>query len=290
MSVDTGEAPVRALTAAGGQVAYASEAIATSEGTITRQTRLTGLDAATGAQTFQRTIPLAHDAPVALVLDPETSPTLDALGLPAGDLTFGDTDALTDRTGLRAGDHFFVVVNGGQPRRIEIAQGETFRTLAAKMNRALGRDGRAEARSASGNATLVVTPATGDRVELRAGAGTADALRQLGLEPGVAIPRPPRPSAGTRSVSDPLPVVALDLPVAVDLSDKGKAKASFDALDGVLRRIRLGYREISTDPTMVELRRQQSTPRNAAPGGGAAYYQAQAAAGQDALRRLGVLA
>lgn len=289
--VSTGATPVRALTAAGGQVAFAVEAIDLSAGGTLRQSRVKGVSALDGTALFDRVADIAPDGPAALSLEVDRSATLDALGLPAGVLRFGDTDVLTDRTGLRAGDHFFVSVNAGSPRRIDIAQGETFRTLAAKMNRVLGRDGRAEARTASGAVSLVVTPAQGDRVTLSAGRGVADALKQLGLEPGVAMARPPSSRPGARSVSDPPPMIALDLPRAVDLSDKTKAKAAADGFDGVLRRIRLGYREISDDPTMVELRRQQSQG-GAKPGGGAgvAYYQAQAAAGQDALRRLGVLA
>lgn len=292
-TVTTGAGTVRTLTAAGGQIAYATDALGSppaTGGAAALETRVRGLSASTGAPLYDRASAVAVDAPVALALEPNRSATLDALGLPAGDLLFGDTEKLTDRTGLRAGDHFFIAVNGGAQRRIDIAKDETFRTLAAKLNRVLGRDGRAEARTLSGNASLIVTPAAGDRVELRAGPGVADALKLIGMEPGVAIPRPATSAAGTRSVSDPPPVVALDIPATVDLSDRAKAKSAAEAFDGVLRRVRLGYREISDDPTMVEVRRQQGTSSKAKAGGSTAYYQAQAAAGEDALRRLGVLA
>lgn len=290
--------PIRAVTAAGGRVAYATDAdvvipaTQTTPETTGRQTRIIGLDAQNGAAVFNRGAPAASNGEVSMALSANASKSLDALGLPQGDLRFGDTSKLTDRTGLRAGDNFLVSVNGRADKKIEIAQGETLRTLAAKINRVLLRDGKTEVRTIKGNETLVITPFSGDRIELKAGAGVSDALKQLGLETAVAIPTPPVRKAGTRSISDPPPVIALEIPTSGDVSDKAKAKATADAFDGVLRRIRIGYREISDDPTQVALRKQIADGQNKKTGSSAAiaYYQQQAANGQDALRKLGVLA
>jgi hypothetical protein len=288
---------IRSLTAAGGQVAYATDdvvtipATATAAATTGRETRLIGLSAQTGAAAFDRGAPANATGPIAITLSATTSKSLDALGLPEGDLLFGDTFSLTDKTGLRAGDNFSIEVNGNRAKKIEIVQGETMRTLAAKLNRVLLRDGKAEVRTSKGVESLVITPNAGDRLELKAGAGVSDALKQLGLDVGVAIPRPIKSAAGTKSVSDPPPVIALEIPTSADVSDKAKAKSLAESFDSTLRRIRIGYREISTDPTQVELRKQ--TAQGAKKGGsstGVAYYQAQAAAGQEALRRLGVYA
>lgn len=289
---------IRSVTASGGQVAFATEdtvaipATATAAATTGRETRLVGLSAQTGAAAFNRAAPANATGQVAIAFSGASSKSLDALGLPEGDLLFGDSFSLTDKTGLRAGDNFSVAVNGNTAKKIEIVQGETLRTLAAKLNRVLLRDGKAEVRSVKGVENLVITPNAGDRVELKAGAGVSDALKQLGLDVGVAIPRPPKAAAGTKSVLDPPPVIALEIPIGSDVSDKGKAKILADSFDGVLRRIRIGYREISTDPTQVELRRQTaaSSNRNTSSSAGIAYYQQQAAAGQEALRRLGVIA
>jgi hypothetical protein len=289
--------PIRALTAAGGQVAFATDdsviipATATTPEKTGRETRVIGLSALTGAAAFNRAAPPSADGQVAIALSANTSKSLDAMGIPEGQLLFGDTSKLTDRTGLRAGDSFTIVVNDRAPKKIEIAQGETFRTLAAKLGRALLRDGKAEVRTTKGVESLVITPTAGDRIELKAGPGVTDALKQLGLDAAVAIPRPPIAKAGTKSVSDPPPVVALEIPIKGDVSDEAKAKSLADEFDGVLRRIRIGYREVSTDPTQVALRKQTASNKNkSASSTGIAYYQQQAAAGQEALRRLGVSA
>jgi hypothetical protein len=294
----SGEA-IRALTAAGDQVAYATEAVTvtpangSTPASTTRESSIVGLDADTGVQAFSRTAPQLVDAPISIALAPTVSESLDSMGIPQGALSFGISDALTDRTGLRTGDQFSVIVNGGSEKKITIAQGETMRTLAAKLNRVLMRDGTAEARSLKGIESLVITPKAGDRIELKATDGVADALTQLGLEPGVAVPRPAPKKPGTKSVSDPPPIIALEMPLEGDVSDKTKAKALADSFDGVLRRLRIGYREISTDPTQVELRKQNAANAAQKAGGstaGVAYYNRQTALGQDALRRLGVVA
>ncbi|MEN9855487.1 MAG: hypothetical protein RLZZ157_613 [Pseudomonadota bacterium] len=294
----TTENGIRSLTAAGGQVAYATDgtvtipAAGTAAETTGRGTRIYGVSASDGTALFDRETPASADSPVALTLAPKSSASLEALGIPEGDLLFGDTKKLTDKTALRPGDHFYLAVNGGTPRKLVIAEGETFRTLAAKLNRVLLNDGTAEVRTLKGVDTMVITPKAGDRIELKPGSAGADALKQLGLDAAMAIPRPPVAKAGTKSVSDPPPVIALEIPETSDVSTKAAATASADAFDAVLRRLRIGYREISTDPVQVELRKQNAAAaKNKSSGGssaGISYYQKQAAAGQDALRRMGI--
>jgi hypothetical protein len=292
-SVSTNGEPIRALALSDGQIAVALGAgnnATTGEIDRTRSV-IRGFNATTGAQAFSRTVNVDSRQPISLDLGNTQDETLEALGLPSGALKFGDTDLLTDRTGLRPGDSFSIVVNGNRERRIDIAAGETLRTLSTKINRVLVNDGRAEVMLSGGANTLRITPARGDRIELRAGRATSDALAQLGLEPGLAMERP-RAAGATRSVSDPPPVVSLELPEKSDTSNVERAKSFRDAIEGALRRIRIGYREISTDPTMVELRKQTSgaakTP--SASQGAITYFNQQAANGQEALRRLGVSA
>jgi hypothetical protein len=288
LSTDTGGVAIRGLAVGQGQIALALGSGVTDTGAADlSRSVIRGLSLADGSQVFETQVSVSGTGPVHLSLEGDVSSSLSAMGLPQGDLLFGDTDRITDRTALRAGDHFFVRVNGTRETRIDIADGETFRTLSAKIGRALLRDGRSEVRSTQGRESLVITPSQGDRIELRAGSAGRDVLRQLGLDEGVAMPRGPA-VGGTRSVSDPPPVIALDIPASLKLDTAANSKTALDSLDGVLRRIRLGYREISTDPTQVELRRTTSNRSNPQSAASIAAYNRQTAAAQDALRRLGV--
>ena len=291
-SKETSGEAIRALTAGGGKVAYATETVTTTDGTTKRESSVVGLDAATGTEAFNKTVPQLTTTPISIALSDGVSKSLEAMGIPQGTIRYGESETLTDKTGLRAGDQFSVIVNGKKENKITIAQGETFKTLAAKVNKVLLRDGTAEARSLKGVESIVITPKAGDQIELKATDGVANALKQLGLEPGVAIPRPTPAKAGAKSVTDPPPIIALEIPPEVDVSDKTKAKAVADNFEGVLRRLRIGYREISTDPTMVELRKQNALKAaqssNKSSAASVAYYNKQTSLAQDALRRLGV--
>ncbi len=291
-SKETSGEAIRALTAGGGKVAYATQNVTLSDDGVKRESAVVGLDAATGTEAFNKTVDQLTTTPISIALSDGVSKSLEAMGIPQGTIRYGASETLTDKTGLRAGDQFSVIVNGKKENKITIAQGETFQTLAAKINKVLLRDGTAEARSLSGVESIVITPKAGDQIELKATDGVANALKQLGLEPGVAIPRPAPKKAGTKSVSDPPPIIALEIPDEGDVSDKTKAKALADSFEGVLRRLRIGYREISTDPTMVELRKQNALKAaqssNKSSAASVAYYNKQTALAQDALRRLGV--
>jgi hypothetical protein len=110
---------------------------------------------------------------------------LDRLGLPTGDVEFESAVSLTERTALRAGDHFFVRVNGGAARRIEIADGDTMTVLSRRVNAVLRAAGAAAASITTAGERLRINADEGQRIELEAGASGRDALKILGLREGV---------------------------------------------------------------------------------------------------------
>lgn len=277
---------IRALNVKNGLVSMAFEGAKddSASNPLVNQTLLKGFSAATGIEEFSQAVHGEATGNISIASVSGQSQTLQALGLPQGEIGMGETSSLTDLTGLRAGDYFTIAVNNGAQRKIAIAQGETVQTLVTKINRYVGLNGTASLLSKDGAKYLTIAPKGNAKIEVFAGAGTQDALKELGLDPGVIMTKP---LATARNYK---PVIALELPATSDLSDKTKAKATMDALDGVLRRIRLGYREISTDPVMVELRKQNATPAKSATNQAAiAAYNKQTALGEDALRRLGAL-
>lgn len=251
---------------------------------LVNQTLLKGFSSTTGLEAFSLAVQGEATGNISLASVSGQSKSLQALGLPQGEIGMGDTQSLTDLTGLRAGDHFSIAVNNGTQRKITIAQGETVQTLVAKINRFTGSNATATLLTKDGAKYLTLTPKGNAKVEVFAGAGKQDALKELGLDAGLIMAKP---LATARNYK---PILALELPTNTDVTDKAKAKTTMDALDGVLRRIRLGYREISTDPTMVELRKQNAGgTKNSNNQAAIAAYNKQAAIGEDALRRLGAL-
>ena len=275
---------IRALNVKSGLVNFAFEGTKdeAAANPLANQTLLKGYSATTGLEAFSFAVQGEATGNISLASVSGQSKTLQVLGLPQGEIGMGDTQSLTDLTGLRAGDYFSIAVNNGAQRKIAIAQGETVQTLVAKINRYTGSNATATLLTKDGAKYLTLSPKGNAKIEVFSGTDKQDALKELGLDPGIVMAKP------LSSARNYKPVIALELPITTDLSDKTKAKSTMDALDGVLRRIRLGYREVSTDPVMVELRKQNATgTKNASNQAAIAAYNKQTAIGQDALRRLG---
>ena len=277
---------IRALSVEGNSANIALEGpkIETAANPSAFQTLLKGYDTISGASTYSANVLGEISGNVAITSASAQATSLQAVGLPQGELSFDNATSLTDLTGLRVGDFFYISSNGGAKRKISIAQDETMQSLVTKMNRFTSTYANTALLSRDGAKYLTMTPKAGAKVEISAGEGVANALKELGLDAGTAIAN----ATGANKSKAPA-VVALELPISVDLTDKVKAKSTADALDGVLRRIRLGYRAVSQDPTQVELRRLTAQGSNPSKANSAAIsaYNRQTAAMQDALYKLG---
>lgn len=245
------------------------------------QTLLKSYNTATGSLDYSAAALGEITGNVAITSVSAQSTALQAMGLPQGELSFDNATSLTDLTGLRVGDSFYIASNGGAKRKISIVDGETVQSLVNKMNKFTSTFATTALLSRDGAKYLTLTPKAGAKVEIIAGEGVTNALKELGLDAGTAI-------ATNKSANAP-PVIALELPTVTDISDKAKAKVLTDLLDGVMRRIRLGYRAVSQDPTQVELRRltAQGANKNNSNSAAIAAYSRQTAAMQDALIKLG---
>jgi hypothetical protein len=259
--------------------------------TETNQTKLVGISQTNGNQIYNVNVQAEAKSNVFITSTQGNSKSLQALGLPQGEVVFGETQSLTDVTGLHAGDYFYIAANNGAKRKISIAQGETMVTLAKKVNTYLTRFANVTTLSKNGGKYLSITPKGTNKVEIIAGEGSQDALKQLGLDPGFAQAASAvttNAKTGTKSNV----VIAMEIPETIDVSDKTKAKTTMDSLDSVMRRVRMGYRDISTDETQVALRKASaagaqkkgSTSSNSAAAVSA--YNAQTANMQAALSRL----
>jgi hypothetical protein len=137
-----------------------------------------------------------------LAIDPQGSSVLDALGLPRGALSLDKSVELTNQTTLRAGDSFQIKIEGTGARTatITIDQGETFDSLATKINAQLGGIGKASVNYTGGGENLKIHVNAGKTIDLVAGPGDFDALSRLGITAGV-LTAPAGGSASTTSTT-----------------------------------------------------------------------------------------
>jgi trimeric autotransporter adhesin len=109
--------------------------------------------------------------------------TLAKLGLRMGDAASPVVSDLMNATSLRAGDHFFVSVDGRSARKIDIAANETFKSLASKLRTTFGRRIDVRVTESSAGSKFEIRQKDDSKVELRSGADGKDALTKLGMAP-----------------------------------------------------------------------------------------------------------
>ena len=211
------------------------------------------------------------------------SNTLNAFGLPDGDLVVSDTASVTDRLAVRPGDHFFVSVDGGRDKKITIEQGDNLRSLTFKINAALVLDGNADVKRSNGGQALKITPGEGVQIELKHGADGRDALKALGLPTGVIMEKPlpgsDRENAGPE-------IVTMGLIDGLNFDTKESREEAVSVLEGALRGLRTAYRWAIDDPTLLKLKNGDQGPGKRG-GQVPAYLQAQIANYSAGLQRLG---
>jgi hypothetical protein len=122
-----------------------------------------------------------------IAIDDKGSSVLDALGLARGELAAmqGSSD-LESATTLRTGDYFKIKIDTESSTRtatITIDDGETMRSLAAKINAQLGDYGTASIKYNNGK-SLKIEASSGIALTLVSGTGDSDALAGLGIAAG----------------------------------------------------------------------------------------------------------
>jgi len=218
-------------------------------------------------------------------VDPAGSSVLDVLGLPTGAAITADDRTVVSQTSVRDGDFFYVSVDGGAKRKVEVEAGDTMRALAFKVESALGF--RVEARSKRGAAgdVLEIKPAEGQRVELFAGDGDFDALKGLGLSPGELFDDGgflAEDDEDAEAAADEIKSYVLGLAADLSVASRTDAERAAQIVNDAMLEITKAYREINTDPALTALLNQQSRTGGPVP----AYLTSQLSNYQAALSRL----
>ncbi len=290
-----GDEQVSAMAVAGGKVWIAGSTAGEIDGVAAIGARdgfLTRLDDGAGAVGFTRRWSGKDGdvAPSTIAVAAGGASVLDRLGLPNGAIDFSASERVTAQTSARAGDQFNVAVNGGRPKTVTIEAGDTFRSLALKITRALGFNGSAAVKrdvlSGAGEdevlgstSRLQITSRTQDvRITIASGKGGRDALEALGLAEGEVRTLPIGVTETELREAGEVRTYGLGLSSDLTLTSKAEIKRSTDQLQAALGVIRGAYRDLKTAA-------QPPTP--ASLGQAPAYLTRQLANYQDALRRLG---
>jgi hypothetical protein len=290
------EERVSAVTLRNGQAWFAGS----TNGDIAGTTKLgendgfvARVDAETGAVGWVRrwTAKDGEAAPTAIAVGGGGASVLDRLGLPSGPMDFSGAQEIAASTAARAGDRFYLRVNGGRKVAVTLEAGDTLKTLGERINRVLGFNARAEVARSTGlqAADGTTTPGVFERldikprntrstIELLPGEGDRDLLGALGLMEGV-IRQPEKDRAGKEIIPEGGKTYGLKLARDLTLSSKAEIKRSIDEFNTAMNTIRTAYRELAD-----AMRPKSATPpiTGAAP----AWMQKQSANYKAALDRL----
>ncbi len=194
---------------------------------------------------------------------------------------------ITAQTTARAGDYFEIKVGDNVARKIAIDAGETMTTLARKINRVLGLEGKASVTRSSAGEKVRIEPRDGTTITLKSGTGRFDALQGLGLAPGKITK--PLAAGETATVSeDEIPTYALGLKASYSLATTDAAAATKAALESAMSEIRKAYRELTMDPETKKLMAENAARETKGKTGGTvpAYLTAQLSNYSAGLQRL----
>ena len=230
-----------AATIAGGKVWLTGQTdIISSSSSASAKGRLVRLDADTGAIEWDRTF-LGQDGvvrPMSISVAASGASVLDRLGLPQGVIDYKPSQKLVDSTSVRAGDQFHIDLGGGRLRAVTIEAGDTFETLAKKINSAAQNRLDVKILPTDGVAGLRITLKPGrEPVEIVAGALGRDALEALGLSQTLVHP--------TGGLRDERAIYALRLPADLSISDKAGVKAAKDGIQAAVLQVMAAYRKLT---------------------------------------------
>lgn len=266
-----------AFTVSGGQV-YLTGKIATDpipgEGQTTASNGYAAaVDPQTGQVTWSQTFAgLDHQAvPTSIAVGQNGASVLDQLGLPSGKIDFSASQQLVANTSVRPGDQFFVKVGAnGALTPVTISAGETYQSLATKVQRASGFSIKATVLPGTGGSQLSLSQASsGQPVQILAGPDGMDALGSLGLTEGVVSKTAAKATAlapvHTQGGLPPTTSIkngySLQLPSTMSLNSPADIKQALAALANAISVVQGVYQNMITPPPSATASTSGAVPK-----------------------------
>ncbi|WP_262692254.1 SBBP repeat-containing protein [Kordiimonas aestuarii] len=213
---------------------------------------------------------------------------LEKLGLPQGTVQIDETLDIQTQTSAKVDDYFYISVDGGTKKRVELDEGDTFDDLKRKLRIAgFGKLEVEVSNTDEGQKIKISALDDGVPIEFFKGKGGRDLLERIGLEPGRILPKNQVFDISSDDDEDIAPeddvggVFALGLDGAIHLGDKQTAKYVLGLLDGAVSTIQRAYRSLDYNPLIEQLKNGGANKGTVSP-----YQQAQLANLQTGLARL----
>lgn len=254
------------LTVQGGKVYVAGSTTGTLSGETARGATdgfVARLDGTSGVleNTEQYGEGLARSAVGGVAFTSQGDSVLETLGLPTGLIEGDQTLDLETQTTAREGDYFFIRVDDGARKKIELDAGDTFDDIKRKLRvAAFGKIDADVSSTSEGDKLKISTLDDGVSIDLIAGNGDRDLLSRIGLEPGKLLPKNEVFDLGDDEDIAPEEdlggVFALGLDGALNLKDKATAKFVLGLLDNAIATSQRAFRSTSFDPIKQQLLNQ----------------------------------
>lgn len=224
---------------------------------------VTKLDATTGARLWDHQLGTAFGGTAAsgLAFSTQGSSVLTTLGLPQGQIDLTQDRTITSQTSVRAGQSFFLSFDGGAPKKFTIEEGDTFRSLAIRINRLNFRHVDASSLFTTDQGDkLQIKAINGARIDIISGPEGQDALVGLGLEPTKIFDDGIEASTDDddEESEEEIDVKTFGLELNQNLHLLGKKAAEFTIvqIDNAIATLQSAYRKLNPDPLVERLKEQ----------------------------------
>lgn len=216
------------------------------------------------------------------------SSILTKLGLPTGLYDNKQTRNIETQTSARAGDHFFISINGGATQKITVSADDDFTALAKKIQRLSFRFIKAVQVAGTNGPELKIETKDGSTVDVIAGTGGRDALIKFGMQPSKILSAEKLFNLGEDDIGtnpDKLGgVFALKLLSGLSLRSRQEAEFVSAQINTALETIKRAFRSLTFDPVKAQILKESKLNSGPVPP----YLTKQLANYQDGLARLSV--
>ena len=213
------------------------------------------------------------------------SSVLDQLGLPTGTVNNAQTRNIETQTSARKGDYFSISINDGRNIKVDIRDGDTFDTLARRINTYSTTNLKASVTFGENGPSLKLEAKNGAEIKFIAGEEGRDALSKLGLEERSILSANVLFDLDASEEIDPEDlggVFALNLNDGFSFSNTNEAEYILAQLDHAIRVIQSAHRSLTFDPIKAQILQDSKNNFGPAP----AHLQDRLAKYQDGLQRV----